>query len=291
MFRGVWVAFLLAGTAHADPVRIDSKPGACDLALLQAAVAALAPDTIFDDTARAVIRVEGAADPSVRLSIDDGHGDVRGPRTVTAASCADLIESAALVIAMELPKASPAPPPSAEPEALPEPDEPMAPPRPHRPLAIDVFAGAAATSSGSHEQVLVGTRWRRASHSIAVALRLAGDERIPLGMGEVQVGRTDVALEPCAHVAGIGLCALAGAGVIQGAGDGLLRARSVVSPIAFLGATLAWEHALGARLAVRAHLAADVLLTQTELDVDDMPVWTSSRLEATGGLALLVHFP
>jgi len=53
----------------------------------------------------------------------------------------------------------------------------------------------------------------------------------------------------------------------------------------------AWQHELTRRLALRAHVGADVLATTTRFDVDHMTVWESPRAEASAGIAILAHFP
>ena len=57
------------------------------------------------------------------------------------------------------------------------------------------------------------------------------------------------------------------------------------------GLRIAWERPVTGRIAIRAHLDAAALLTTTRFDIDDMPVWTSPRVEVLAGLALLAHFP
>ena len=72
---------------------------------------------------------------------------------------------------------------------------------------------------------------------------------------------------------------------------GLLRERSIASQVLFTGVAAMWEHALTQRIALRAHVQADVLLTTTDLQVDHMSVWRSPRIDGAAGLGIVVQFP
>ena len=92
--------------ASADPVRLEVTSDRCDLAPVRTTVAALAGKDPFDDAAGRVIRIDGTEltdAPIARIWFDDGHGRLRGPRVVEAASCTELVDSVALVVTMALP--------------------------------------------------------------------------------------------------------------------------------------------------------------------------------------------
>ena len=291
----VLLALSTASVAAADPVRLEVTSDRCDLGPVRAAVVALAGHDPFDDAAGRVIRVDGTQlsdAPIARIWFDDGHGGLRGPRVVDAASCAELVDAVALVVTMALPHD---PPPRQEPDpedqAPAELAETIAPAR--APTgSIAVLVGAAVTARDSLVQAFVGARWKRDARSITGIVRHDSGETLAVSqMGLVEIGRTDVVVSPCLLAGALAGCVVAGIGVISGSGEHLEHARSAVSPAAFTGVAAEWRHPLGPWLALRAHVEADAMLTSTTLDVDEMPVWTSSRVQAQAGLGFLVRFP
>lgn len=297
------VAAIAAAPVAASPsLRLATGGDACALDALPARVDALLGGVAIDPDARAVVRVEVARrDDRVTAAVtfEDADGGRRGPRRVEAASCDALLDALALVIAMGMPPDVPA---TAPPPAAPEPAAALelraAPQRPAtaRPDAASELAvtagGAASLSSNGWGQLLaVGLRWRHARHSLALELRLETPQAQAIGtMGTVEVAMTTIAAVGCRHTGDFAVCAALGAGEVRGSGAGLFDARAAVAPLISGGVRLAWEHEVWRGLRARLQVGADVSATTTQFDVDEMPVWTSSRVQAWAGAGMLAHF-
>ncbi len=302
MVRGLVIAVvvLAAGSVRASPVRIETTGAACDLAELEARVAALAgPDGVRAD-AVAVVQISTArdgGDVTAEVSFDDGAGRHRGPRVVRAAGCDELVAATAVVIAMGLPELMEA---TTEPAA----SRPLsheleaaetiteihlaAPPRPARDDAgLDVVVGI--DSSGA---AIAGTRWRRGRGSITTELHLdIPEDRQVAVAGQIRILRAEIAVAPCRQLGAFGACAIATLGVIHGTGEGLDAARGATTPVLAGGLRATWEHAVTARFVLQIHVDASAFATRTQFDVDHMSVWTSGRVEASAGIGILAHFP
>ena len=276
------VLAVMATTAAADPRRLDVVGDACD-------TSSLADQVASDPDAIASVHVELVAPFAARISFDDGDGHVIGPRVIDAASCDELVASVALVIAMTPAHAKPLAP---IPEPAPEITRTIVAPAPPRIGRWDALAGGAGSidTGGLVERVALGARYRRGDRSIAAELRGDLPDEHALASGRVDVLRAELAIVPCLHRGAFAACGLAVAGLWRGSGIGLVTEQAAFAPELAVGARIAWETALTARLGLRAHLDADALVTTTRFDVDAMPVWTSPRVEATAGLSLIARF-
>lgn len=290
---------MVAAVAEAKPVTIVGD--ACDPSALDAELAPL-----FVDKTGGAVRVSLVTRTDRSLGAEvlfvDDAGTQHGPRVVTAPSCEELIESIALVVAMAMPDAEPgeekvaAPvptpavvlPPSEAPS-----DELSGTRTPSRALAFDGYVGVASsiTSTGQNQQFLLGARVKRGRGSLALHARLDAPESIAVSVqSKITVTHADLALAPCAHVGAFAGCALLSAGFVHGSGDALYAQRDVYAPVLAAGGRIAWEPQLTRRLALRIHLDGRALVTTTTFAVDFMPVWKSSRIEASGGVGLLARF-
>lgn len=327
MVRGLVVALLVlvARTAVAGPARLEIVGNACDLHGLEAQIAQLAGEDPFEPRAPAVVRIATSTVGhaiSARVTLDDDSGHLLGTRTIAAASCRELVKSLAVVVAMALPVVerattvqpvapAPRPPPPAPP--LPPPPSAVSARAPRAPGAADataalvasatprrraaeldvLVAGAAAAAGGaSHGQLILGTRWRRGARSLTLELRTETPTQLrTTTMTGIDLLRAELAISPCLHVGQFAGCAVAAAGAFRGSGVRLTERRSATRPLLSAGLRLTWEHHVTGAVAVRLHAEADALLTTTRFDIDDMPVWTSSRYEALAGAGLLARFP
>lgn len=295
MRRWLWALLMLASSsAHAERLRLEVTEDGCALDALEGAIDALAGRDAFDPAADHVVRVEGAqidGAPAARVWVSDRSGQLRGPRVVTAATCDELVEAASVVVAMVLP-----PPDSPRPHLIPkrvtdEDDAAVSPPRPDG-TTMRIFAAGAATRFGSHEQAMVGLEWRHGRASVLLAVAHDMPSNIDVGLlSAIELARTDLEVAVCAHQGAFAACPVLGGGVINGSATGLLRERAVASQVMFAGAMATWEHAISRWFAVRAHVQADALLTTTDLQVDHMSVWHSSRFDLSAGLGIVVQFP
>jgi hypothetical protein len=300
---------LAALPAAASTVRLHVTGDACDFASLEPQLAHMLGADPVDATARASVQIAVASTHEARVSFDDGDGSVRGPRVVTAASCAELVKSVAIVIATALPDAqaeseavvvdeppdAPAPTPIAiafEPATT---DVDVVPPTDvSRHANMDVFAAGAAgiTSAGADGQAIIGVRVRHNIASFGAELRADAPQQFSADrMGTIGIERVQISISPCMHVGAFATCAVGGVGTIRGSGSGLTSGRDAYTPLLTAGLRLTWEQPITQRLALRLHVDTDALLTRTQFDVDDMKVWESPRFEASAGLGVLAHFP
>lgn len=306
--RAFCIAAIAAAPAAASPVRLVTGGDACALDALPTRVDALLGRAPFDSNAAAVVRVEvarGDERVTAAVTFEDADGTRRGPRRVEAASCDALLDSLALVIAMGLPPDSAAPPtapPAAAPPVAAEPAAglelhappvgPIAPgPAAANELAVSAGGAASLSSNGWGQVLAVGLRWRRARHSLALELRLEAPEtRAIAPMGAVAIAMTTIAAVGCRHAGDFAVCAVLGVGEVRGSGAGLYDARAAITPLVDGGVRLGWEHGVWRGLRVRMQIGADVSATTSQFDVDEMPVWTSSRVQAWAGAGVLAHF-
>jgi hypothetical protein len=295
MGRWLWAPLLLASSiGRAEPLRLEVTQDGCDLGAVEGAIDALAGRDAFDPAADRVIRVEGASidgTPGARVWMSDATGQLRGPRVVTAKTCDELVQAVSVVVAMVLPP--PDPPRAAAPPPTLELDDPVVvAPAPVARTELRIFAAGAVTGSGSHEQVLAGMAWRHGWVSLQLAVDHDPASTIDVGpLAAIEMSRSDLQVAACGHDGAFAVCPVLGAGVISGNAIGLLRERSIASQVLFTGVAAMWEHALTQRIALRAHVQADVLLTTTDLQVDHMSVWRSPRIDGAAGLGIVVQFP
>jgi predicted alpha/beta hydrolase len=201
------------------------------------------------------------------------------------------VQAVSVVVAMALPPPEP-PRRAAIPPVVAELDEAaVSPPRPTS-TTMRVFAAGAVTGFGSHEQALAGLEWRHGTASVMMSFDHNMSSTIAVGpLAAIDLSRSDLQIAACARRGAFAGCPVLGAGVIGGSATGLLRERSVASQVVFAGVAAMWEHALSGRIALRAHIQADVLMTTTDLEVDHMSVWRSPRFDGAAGLGVIVQFP
>ncbi len=304
MARCLVVLVLAGGTAAASPPGLTITGDACDLSGLDnAPLSRSTTVSVHIDMSVADRRVVA------RLSVEGGDGKPTGARVVAADTCAELIDSLALILDMTLPTLDEPAAASATAEANPSP-HPAPVLAPVTAFSADqvesatdlrraasridmVIAGAGGDSShGLQEQLLVGARWRRDDRSIGAELRLEPptSEQVS-AVGHIHVVTAALTASPCVHRGGFAACLLATAGVITGYSDGLMAARTAVTPLLAGGARLTWEHAMSQRLALRLNVDFDANATATRFDVDHMAVWASDRLELWAGAGVIAHFP
>jgi hypothetical protein len=296
-----------ARTAVASPVQLEIVGDACTLDTLEAEVTQLVSPRLSTSSPTR-LRVEALRDSTgfvANIWFPDRVDGQRGPRVVSAATCAQLVESVALVIAIALPEAAAEaerpnlateePPASAEPSATSIETalvQTVALPA-ARETAFDLYVagGSGFSAKGLRGQLLIGTRARRGAGSLGVQLRAdAPEERPVTELGRVRVLRSELSVSPCLHLGSIAGCGVASVGAFHGSGIGLHAARSAFAPLISTGLRVTWEHDLAGPVAVRAYIETEAVLTSTQFEVDYMPVWTSGRFEGSGGLGVIARF-
>lgn len=226
-----------------------------------------------------------------------------GTREVSAPSCDEALDAAALVIGMAAP--DPAPPAQEAttrevPGRTPSPSHPDW--QPQRELLTVAQSSpfreghtvwvSAGLASGGQEMTAVGTDWRRRSALYRVELQgtKAADVAVT-PVGTATIWETSATGLACTHASVLLTCALATAGLSLGSSDHLDGAHLAVLPLFAIGARVEWEYPQRGFLALRLAAEGDVRATTAHLDVNNMPVWTSRRFEGLASGSVVVRFP
>lgn len=235
-----------------EPALVWEAPETCpDERTIRARVEQLIGRTLADDeTVRVHARVEIAERPSVVLRVDSASGS--SERTITAVSCAELGEIAAVVIAIAIdPAASlraeaepePAPPPKPQPPPPPPPREERAPaavakPRPiaHR-GPMGTLRVAAGVSLGAVPGVTAaieaggGVRWKHAridlsaEHWLSQRAEAAGSNAAAIDV-RLTIARAQGCWVPTAgRIVELPLCGGAAVGAAYARGSGVPQSR------------------------------------------------------------------
>jgi hypothetical protein len=327
----VAMAMCLTGSAVAQvprQVRFEyarqDGAGACpDLATIQAGVAArLGYDPFSDragDLVRATIQQSGRG-IEARIEMTDAKGSPRAERRLLShqRDCAELASSVELAISIAIDpfRLSSALPVSGTrergPEATQSPGqgagdtsaqgsspasvakESIASPAPRQPLSGRVEAsllGAVGVAPSRALGFAVGAGIRGGNLSLAIEGRADFPASASLRVGEASTALLVASLLPCAHFRMMATCALASAGVLRAAGHGLVDARKVTLPYVAVGARLAAAIPLTPRLSLAIHGDLTTPLTESRIEVDGAPVWTSPKLAFALGVGVAANFP
>lgn len=169
------------------------------------------------------------------------------------------------------------------PTALPaEPVIPVPRAAPARPLIFEAFAGISTIFPGS-EAGSLGVRATRRAWSA----ELAFDLEIPETKGMVDVWRGGATIAVCRHLSLLGLCPIAQAGWVHGAGGG----GAETEPLLSVGGRLELELQITHWLAVRTRFDGRILVTSTAFTVDGITAYTTPRAEAWLGIDVLLRIP
>jgi hypothetical protein len=302
--RRVVSVLLVAGTASAQPVRLEVTTDSCPS--LRDAISGG-----FASEAQASIHVdERERTATITLNngtLDNGDGSSFGTRVIHASSCEELARSVAVVVEMVLPGIAALP----EPQPLPPSDavenaiaalkkiEPVfqAPDfettehievvRPHHDrFEMTAFAGV-STSFGTELALGLRRRWG----SMSLGGELAGALPDAVSESHAAVQRVSAALIPCDHLGALAVCGVVRAGVDRGVGQDLMDEHAAIEPLFELGSRLSWERPVTDHLALTLMAELDLALTSTQFDIDHVAVWHSSRFEGLAGAGVVVRFP
>jgi hypothetical protein len=258
------LALMSVRGASAGITGLQITTDGCSVADVRAQAVAQIGHDPFDDRARKRITV-AIRGTTATLAIDAGQ------RVIAAANCAELAASIAVVLAMTLSQA----------------DEPSPAPIEHDPIGVGFFVTGAADLGGA-THVTTGVELSRGRASVSAELDLDLPDDVAGGM--IRVVRAQASVSPCFHAHGFGVCLLGRAGVMRGTGIDVLEPRAVSTPTLAAGARVVWQLPLTARFALRLHADLAVNLLDTRLDLDDMPAWTSPRVEGLAGAGLFARF-
>jgi len=244
----------------------------------------------------ATTKIDLAADGREgHITLDDG-----ATRTVSAQDCAGLVEAMALVLVMTAHgDEAPDPAPAAAPEPPMVAPEPLVrwaravppPPRGVNETAFIVRGGVGMTAGDLDGLGAVAARVRRAGRSLELQASMQTTDDVTIGSGHVTVGLTAFTAAGCVYPRAFAVCATATAGWWTGRGEQLVDASTRRLPFLAVGARAGWERAVSDRVSLGIELGFDVPTRKSRFLVDQMPIWTSPRFAATGGVAAIVQIP
>ena len=313
-----------AGAAQPERVKLNYQRGegaaACpDASAIVAGVGARLGYEPFEDAAAKRINVSvQVADHalSARIEMIDANGKIIAERVLTSrrSDCTELAATMQLAIAIAIDPfhataTGPASPPATEQKPPPAPPV-EAPPRvvtsttiivspPPRdapkPAPMTAAVSAAAVGGvGTAPSMTLGALARVTVRRSALSLSLEGRVDLPTSepqpVGSITTSLLVASVAPCGHVRLFSACGLVTGGVFRAAGHGLVDARNVVAPYFALGARIAAELPIHARLAFVANIDVVAPLTQTDLLVGGEPVWTTPSISALAALGLSFTF-
>ncbi len=240
-----------------------------------------------------IVTERSASSASGLLSISV-LGRPAGHRALEAASCDVLVDDLALAIAVVLAS----PPTEPQPPGADEVPTVSNPPAIEQVLTLEHGAtwqlgllGGAATTVRGTGVADIGARVKRGWWSLASVLVHASGEDLSVAPGVVHISRGEVALLPCLHVGRGVACADVAGGWISGSSGGFTSSTTATMPFAATGLRVGWEQPVAGWLAVQVYFEGRVALTANRFFIDDMAVWTDSRLEAWAGIAAVAHIP
>jgi hypothetical protein len=115
--------------------------------------------------------------------------------------------------------------------------------------------------------------------------------RLDIEGGAVSTQQWLVTAAPCVKVQGFAGCALISAGRFVARGHEVMNARAADAPMLLAGLRLERAFELSRRLALAAHLDANVPLTHVNVLVAQEVVWSAPLAQASAGLQLRVRWP
>jgi hypothetical protein len=301
MQRAVLVAVVFASSVAAAAPRtaqLDAT-GACDLGELEPRASELLgrPAIAADAAARVEVVVVREGDVlAATLTFTDENGTAQPARTMTAASCEELIEPIAIVISLVLreepPPAPepPAPPPPPAPTPLVEHHDTLFTPEPP-PIRARALELGAAISSARHSTLVVGGRLERRRTALAADLEVSLPEQVDVSQGAVHVTSARANAAGCLRLRGVWACGLVGAGLVRARGDDLMDARTAIRPLASLGVRAEWRQPLSRHLGLRLFATADQVLVRPSFLVDNTAVWTAPLLQVWLGGGIFLQMP
>ena len=266
--RWVWVTVFVCSAARAQTAKLTIASDGCSPDEVRGLLVAQVGHDPISDSARNQISVE-IRGTTATVAVTDGRSSL-GERTITASNCADLVASVAVVLAMTVSHAE-------EPPLLLE--EPR--------LAAGAFVTGAADLGGA-TTVTTGLELWRGRSSISAEARVDLPHDVAGGM--INVKRAQASVSPCVRAYGFAGCVVASVGFLRGEGMNVLEPRTAVTPTLATGLRVVWQYGLTKRLALRVHADLAVNLIETRLDLDDMAVWTSPRVEGLLGAGIFARF-
>lgn len=284
-----------AADAAADAVaRLAPSPhAACDLAALAPTVSGLVGRDVFVEDAPLVIRIAVAAQGDRRAARVElvERERVTGVRTLEAATCDELVAAMSVVLSLalrdrEIAVDEPAPQ-AVERTAV---VATIAPPQINQ-LDASISAAGGAAGDAWDLALVPGVRVSRGARSLGLDVELRAPDEVAAGAGRVRVSTIAITLVPCLRRRSIAGCGVVSTGWTRAAGEGLFDERVVRIPLFAAGARAEWEPFAFGRFAGQARAEVRANVHAAEFLVDQMPVWTSRRIEGWLGIGVVARIP
>jgi hypothetical protein len=316
--------FLVAGTivhggaasAAESPKRVrfdyqrDGGTVCPDAAALQVGVAARLGYDPFDDNAADRLRVTirpTAHGLEARIEMDDRDGVPKAERRLLSRQhdCKELASSVELAISIAIdpsgsgaqasasrvsPSSAPPPPLGQAPTAEQLGASSSPPWRLDADLSAMLVAGfrsAPSTSLG----LSVGAALKGEYLSLGIEARADWPTSQSLRVGSMGTSLYTASLVPCLRGRYVGFCALATAGLLHGAGEGLVEAKQANFFYAAVGARIALGYPVARHWSLALYGDAVSPLTESSLAVDGSTVWSSPTLAFALSLGVTANIP
>jgi hypothetical protein len=295
--------------ASADSTRTARivSDGDCNLAGLDARSNELLGRTAIVRDADAQLgiytTVAGDARISATLTFADASGVARSARTLEAVTCEEMVDSLAVVISLLLrddatnaasptpPAPAPAPVAVAPVLAVSTRETDVASRSPQTRAATRSLELAASMGTTRTAAIVVGGRLDRSGRAFGVELEVGIPSTTELGVGSVRVMTASLDAVACVRRGGLGACGFVMGGLVRGSGNDLMDARSVIRPVAGVGARLEWRQPMSRWGGIRMFVDVEQLVATTRFLVDEMPVWTTDARQASLGAGIYFHGP
>lgn len=264
------------------------------------------------------------AQQSVRVEVIKRNGytgtlTMGGARTLRSRSCAELVDSLAVAVALGVdpdsafrapgagsaPSASPSAPvaPSSPPSAPPPPPPPPLPPPPAEPakseshplrLSLGPMGTLGDTPAATMGVAVVGELTLRRHLGVEAELHATLPSAVRIGSGgrgEASVALFGTTVGLCALLAPASFCATATGGAAAVGVDEVDVARPTTALHTALGLRASLRLHASKRFFLRAQLDGQAPLTRLDLRIDGVSLWTTFPITARAGLLAGVLFP
>lgn len=265
-------------------------------ALRQLVAARLGVDPFAQEApARVTVRVTEGTPHQADVVLESPDAPTRR-KTLTANTCADLIQLVAVTVALAVDplirKPEVAPPVVAPAPVQPTPPAPVAPGQPPvAPLRWSVSAGASVNlglATGAQPNLRVEGRTRGGLWSVGLEGRFAWPVTGALTQGALTTSAVLGAVVPCLHYKWLAGCAEVALGGLRLEGSALAAAQAATVFQALVGLRAQLQVPITERFSIGAMLEAEVPLTRATALVGTERVWTVPAFG--GGLGLWLTF-
>ncbi len=156
-------------------------------------------------------------------------------------------------------------------------------PEPHAPRTWDILVGVEALGSAGLGPGLapgagIEVGLSRKQWSLELDGRAVASSSTDVAGGSVSAWLASLSIAPCRHFAALAACAVAGAGVLRGRGEGFAITDATTLPTFSAGARVAWEKLVGDNWWMRVSAELNAVLGRATLQLDGNDAWMAPRI-------------